>query len=645
MLKKILLSLTMIFVFCGFGFAAPLNLNEISDATCRITSNVGVGSGTVFSEDDQYYYILTNYHVIGANNTVKLEFFSRGWKTVPLDSAVVWKQYVKNSDVDFAILRINKDKFGNKKPRIIPLIPRKNKLKSGNYINGSGFPMGSGPQAWEGHVKLSKEGRIIFVPAPISGQSGSGILTLYANEQGELESRIGAILTWRIEEAVGQDKVVGGAISIDNLYALFDKKTEFTPQILPVSYKQVVAPNCSICNKPLYDHALGSDGKFYCVKVENGSQYIVGLPKTAIVRYWKANTDEIAKLYEVQCQGGSCPVPNTGGAMPFYGDEDGLFRRRQVPIPNTPRRNTPQQPSPQPTPANPYGVEPPDIPGISGKNTPLPIPEDKKIETKPIPTAPVPQDNSLADNLRKAADQIQALSVEKENLEKVNKELTDKLAEANISTITKVSQVVQNNPTTAVVGFGLGGILIYFLWKRVIKKIVVKQVDKVEDLIQNKVTEKWGEEAGKQARQVMDGADELILNFVDTFLEERRSANKFSKRFEQNIVANQRDKVADRLFPEGKVDNEALKAQLTKLLQDSQKTEIAEKDQVGIDLTNQLLSQVKDNLTVDQIAEIVKKVKEHEDKEKDTDVLAEIKALQDSIAALQANPVQEPAKV
>jgi hypothetical protein len=638
MLKKFLLSVSLVFcLLYNYGDCKPLNLNEIIDATCKVTSGVGAGSGTVFSEDENYYFVLTNYHVVGTNKNVDLEFYARGWKSNKLGAEVVWKAYQQNTDVDFCVVRVPKKKFGNKRPRVIPLVPRNHKMKPGNYISAAGCPQGIGPSAWEGHVRVSENNRIVFIPAPVGGQSGSGILTLIQNENGELESRIGAIVTWRIEQPLGQDSVVGGGIMISNLYDAFENGSKKANPI-PTSYKHVSTPNCIHCGKSLYDHALATDGKFYCVNTtrETGNKYIVGLPRNENIKYWSANNTEIINLYETQCgPNGNCQPGQGGPTMPYYGDPDGLFRRRQ-PQPQ------PQQPPNGGGGGNPYGIEPPDIPGLGGN-----IPSTPKVEDKPIPKTPeelqpVPKDNALAEQLRDVANKMQSLAVEKENLEKLNKELQDKLADANIPITTKVSQVVQNNPTSSVVGFGLAGILLYFLWKRVIKNIVVKQVDKVEDLLQKKITEKWGEDAGKQARETMDGLDTLLLDWADTFLEERRYANKINKNIERSIFENQRSKAMEQLFKDSKPDISTLKEKLEDLLQSSKATEVAEKDISGTALIDKLITDLKGmpSPTTEQYEAIVKAVKDHESKENDTGVLAKIKDLENQIAQIKESKVE-----
>ena len=50
-------------------------LARIHDATVRVSVSGGTGTGTIYKEDKDYYYVLTNEHVAGKVGTrVGLEF-------------------------------------------------------------------------------------------------------------------------------------------------------------------------------------------------------------------------------------------------------------------------------------------------------------------------------------------------------------------------------------------------------------------------------------------------------------------------------------------------------------------------------------------------------------------------------------------
>jgi S1-C subfamily serine protease len=117
MIKKIFATIVILLVISSFVYAKPLTLNQISEATCRVQvgndREKSFGSGTCIAKDDSNYYILTNGHVIGNSAEGYVEFFKSGYKTREIPATVIWKAYQKNTDIDFAILSVKKEYFGD----------------------------------------------------------------------------------------------------------------------------------------------------------------------------------------------------------------------------------------------------------------------------------------------------------------------------------------------------------------------------------------------------------------------------------------------------------------------------------------------------------------------------------------------------
>ena len=67
MIRSLILSTLLVLAFAATANAKFLTLNEIGEASCRVKVSDAAGSGTSFSEDKDYIYVLTNAHVVGNN--------------------------------------------------------------------------------------------------------------------------------------------------------------------------------------------------------------------------------------------------------------------------------------------------------------------------------------------------------------------------------------------------------------------------------------------------------------------------------------------------------------------------------------------------------------------------------------------------
>jgi hypothetical protein len=271
-MKKIILALFITLCFTSSLFARPLNLNEITQASVRVSTGSSWGSGTCVYFDGKSYYILTNAHVVGNSPTASVEFFSQGWKTSFISGSVIWKRFEQMTDVDFAIVKIAKEKLGEYRPRVIPLLPAKYTVRSNEYIASVGCPEARWAQAFEGRFIGGDDSRLLFTPPPRPGQSGSGIHVIMKAENGEYYTYVGAIITWLIgnssgKDANGFDIAQGGAIPISTLYRVLDNRTNYKPNKVPSHYQYV---NSNRADHVHY-YALGDDGTYYLMKTNENT--------------------------------------------------------------------------------------------------------------------------------------------------------------------------------------------------------------------------------------------------------------------------------------------------------------------------------------------------------------------------------------
>lgn len=268
---KLFSVITAIALMCGSVQADELSLEQVMEATCRVTCTTdtpfgkrnGYGSGTVVDKKNGKYYILTNGHVaVSDNKTAFVEFFDKGLKTSPIPAKIVWRDYENGSTIDLAILEVDANSIP-KTPRIIPIAKDTFKPSAGQRIYGAGSPGGKWMQAWNATIsKVNRNYFIINMP-PEGGQSGSGILATVDND-----TRLVGIVTWRFNN---DDSILhqnGGGVSLSRIYEILNRKAEIdaVSQIDNVAHEDI----CSRCNHEKGEHMMirwedGTYGdKLYC---------------------------------------------------------------------------------------------------------------------------------------------------------------------------------------------------------------------------------------------------------------------------------------------------------------------------------------------------------------------------------------------
>ena len=193
----------------------------VSDAVVEITTSKvqtnsffggsyvtsGAGSGVVIAQNDEYAYIVTNYHVIEGASSVNVTF---------TDKSTVEAQYL-DGDVasDIAMLRVKTDKV---LPKIV--CGSSNSLKVGEDVVAIGNPLGQlGGTVTEGIISaldrnITVDGlqmTLIQTSAAVNpGNSGGGLF----NMAGEL---IGIVNAKQSAEGI---EGLGFAIPIDSVYSM-----------------------------------------------------------------------------------------------------------------------------------------------------------------------------------------------------------------------------------------------------------------------------------------------------------------------------------------------------------------------------------------------------------------------------------------
>jgi hypothetical protein len=320
-MKNILITV-FVLLFSGLAAADPVDLEIVAKSSCRIMASNSAGSGTAIYEDSNYIYILTNAHVATTSNPT-VEFFHNGYKTQPIPGKTIWRLVYNRTDIDFALIRVQKRSL-SVQPEIVPLAPPGYTVKRGDYIASAGCPYARWLEIWEGHIISDDMTRIKFYPAPLDGQSGSGI---FVNIDGNIY--IVGIVTWRLGSRAGildiinpsPEEAYGGAVTAEKL------RKVLAGDVSPISFKTAA----TLLSTGLY--ALGADNKYY-PQNQDGSVSVP--PGTQILR-WNVRPQQPWGGRLVPLPPGSQIQPRQTSPVP----------EEPAPTPVEPEAPTPQQKQPE----------------------------------------------------------------------------------------------------------------------------------------------------------------------------------------------------------------------------------------------------------------------------------------------------------
>lgn len=149
-------------------------LDRIYDATVRVSVAGGTGTGTIYKEDDQFYYIITNAHVATANK-VGLEFTKNHYPSPRYQGDVIFRAL--RSGVDVASVRVAKSSLpaGIDLP-VIPLAAADQVAKELLLVT-SGCQAGERPSIQNTITTRDTVNLIYYLPTSRPGRSGSALIS------------------------------------------------------------------------------------------------------------------------------------------------------------------------------------------------------------------------------------------------------------------------------------------------------------------------------------------------------------------------------------------------------------------------------------------------------------------------------------
>jgi len=188
----------------GQAFASPHN------AVVRISNGNGMGSGCVFRQDANHFWILTNAHVAGSRrgNRVSVEFWKAGRLSNPI-RGVVAAAWMTNSHRDIAFVAVKRSDLGSIAPDVIPLAGPDDAVNF-RHFSSCGCPSGVWANEFHGHAFSASQSSgdvVMFYPAPAPGRSGSA----FFDASG---TKIIGLLAWRSDGGSGDGRKASGGYGI-----------------------------------------------------------------------------------------------------------------------------------------------------------------------------------------------------------------------------------------------------------------------------------------------------------------------------------------------------------------------------------------------------------------------------------------------
>ena len=183
---KATLLILVLFPASLFAQSEQDRLDRIYEATARVSVSGGVGTGTVYREDETFYYLVTNAHVVGNARTVGLEFTKNHYPS-PRFSAEVTKRRLA-SGIDVAEIRIRKVDLKGVVLPIIPLATADDDPRE-LFLVTSGCQAGERPSVQLTLTVRETTGLVYYLPTARPGRSGSALV----NQEG---TKIYGLVAW-----------------------------------------------------------------------------------------------------------------------------------------------------------------------------------------------------------------------------------------------------------------------------------------------------------------------------------------------------------------------------------------------------------------------------------------------------------------
>lgn len=184
------------------------------------------GTGFVYNEDNEYYYIMTNGHVLADTHSPAASFYKEGYVTNLIPLEIVKYKFVRNTTQDVCVLTLDKKKAPFE---ITPLnmydSDKNGALNKELPIIGAGYPSGYWLQSWYCHRssrKVTMNSLNLITMGPVPGQSGSPVMV-----DIDGTNYVIGLLTYKVGNKILPNQTIGGLIKIDYVKNVIQNKVEY----------------------------------------------------------------------------------------------------------------------------------------------------------------------------------------------------------------------------------------------------------------------------------------------------------------------------------------------------------------------------------------------------------------------------------
>lgn len=281
------LFLMMALIFPANLSAADINYSAICKVVASTPQQTQGGTGFVYNEDKDNYYIMTNGHVIEGMDKTYVSFYKDSYVSNLIDTKLAAKRFQPNTTKDVAVLLLDKKKAPFE---VTPLqlydVDKNGALKIGDEVIGAGYPDGYWLQSWE--ARLSRR-KIQNVPSlttltmgPVGGQSGSPVMI-----EVDGKNYVVGMVTFRFGVGIKPTESFGGYINLDYIKAVLNNKSDHV-DVMPAKVEYHVNPE----NRRLSPY-------IQTVSTQTQTQYFVLVDsKNLIIDYYiLPNGEKVPKFY------------------------------------------------------------------------------------------------------------------------------------------------------------------------------------------------------------------------------------------------------------------------------------------------------------------------------------------------------------
>jgi len=266
---------------------ADINYSSICKVVASTSDRTQGGTGFIYNEDKDNYYVMTNGHVVEGMSNTYISFYKDSYVSNLIPTKVVAKQFQPNTTKDIAVLLLDKEKAPFK---VTPLklydVAQGGALKVGDKVIGAGYPDGYWLQEWQSRLSQRKIQNVpsltTLTMGPVGGQSGSPVMV-----EIDGENYVVGMVTFRFGAGIKPTESFGGYINIDYIKSVLNN-TSTRIDVMPAKVEYHINPEIR-----------RADSYIQTVSTQQNVQYYVWVnQRNQVVDYYiLPNGEKMPKFY------------------------------------------------------------------------------------------------------------------------------------------------------------------------------------------------------------------------------------------------------------------------------------------------------------------------------------------------------------